>query len=546
VGLLCHPWEVSAFDQSCGRDKAHGWQSNPTDKIQPHSRELAFRPDLARAGTIFYYPAPILSALASIVMPVTRSCILGVILLALVTSGCASALFGPMTVAADKRIEAKSGDDLPETPKPPATFTNQARPLANSDLQANAIAGRTPTNPVAAGQNAEGDQLKLGGRDGPAELADLERALNSPDSTLPPQYKARLREQLLAIVAGKEQTTIPIDRIHPDRRPGAVVPASHASLPGPQETPVSIASPANRFNISHRLTEPATPEVKMEPGSQLAAASLPVNKTLDRTANVNDNSTAPDASITANTAEVQPSDAKEFQRGEWRTHLTKTLDSLEAELKKYSPSDHEGELLATSARLLHVVANHREQAVEAIDKLDEDEREFWKHQLHALLVAIDAEDKHAGGRWAALVLRELQAASDHLANVSALDVRNLAFCSKVDSFGTYTPFKSTAFKPGQSILLYVEIDNFSVEQVGDIYRTELLAEYTIVDAAGTRINSKLPVVKEECRNRRHDYFIAYELLVPKDLPAGKYALQLVVEDVKGQKSSQASIDFSVR
>jgi hypothetical protein len=202
--------------------------------------------------------------------------------------------------------------------------------------------------------------------------------------------------------------------------------------------------------------------------------------------------------------------------------------------------------MAVSARLLHVIANHRDQAVSAIEQLDEDEREYWKHQLHALQVAIDSEDKHVGSRRAALALRELRAAADHLANLSTLDVRNLAFCERVESFGVYTPVKSTSFKPGQEVWLYVEIDNFAVEQVGDEYETRLQAEYDIIDASGGRINKKLPLVEEQCRNRRHDYCISYTLTVPKDLRPGQYTLQLTVEDVIGQKSSSAPIEFRVR
>ena len=68
------------------------------------------------------------------------------------------------------------------------------------------------------------------------------------------------------------------------------------------------------------------------------------------------------------------------------------------------PNDREGEQMATSARLLHLIANHRDQAVAAMDKLSDDEREYWKHQTARLLVALDADGKHADSRRAALTL----------------------------------------------------------------------------------------------------------------------------------------------
>jgi hypothetical protein len=56
----------------------------------------------------------------------------------------------------------------------------------------------------------------------------------------------------------------------------------------------------------------------------------------------------------------------------------------------------------------------------------------------------------------------------------------------------------------------------------------------------------LPRDKQLCNNRRHDYFIAYRVYLPKQIPTGSYTLQLTVEDVKGKKSNQASIDFRIR
>jgi hypothetical protein len=243
-----------------------------------------------------------------------------------------------------------------------------------------------------------------------------------------------------------------------------------------------------------------------------------------------------------------PPAADTLRPGEWRENLIRTLDLLERELARTTPGGRSAIQLATSARLLHLIANHRDQAVAAIDQLDEDEQEYWKHQIHALLIALDADDNHAASRRAALALRELREATHHLANLSTLDVRNLAFCERVESFGLYTPVKSTAFKPGQPVLLYVELDNFTVQQNGQKYETKFLAEYNIFDAGGSRVvNTKLrPVEEDEDRNRRHDFFISYQLEIPKELPPGNYSLQLVIEDAIGQKSSEARIDFRVR
>jgi hypothetical protein len=237
----------------------------------------------------------------------------------------------------------------------------------------------------------------------------------------------------------------------------------------------------------------------------------------------------------------------DLEPGQWRTALNQALDSLEKELVRFSHDDKEAGTLSTYVRLLHAIANHREQAVTVIDELPEDEREYWKHQMHALLIALDAEHQHAPTSRAALVLRELRSAVDHLSEVSALDVRNLALCKSVESYGRITEFPSHSFRPGTEVLLYVEIENFAVESVGDRFETELSGVYEIRDSAGERVaNVVLPLDKQLCDNRRRDYFIAYRIFLPQDIRAGTFTLYLTIEDLKGRKSSQGSIEFQIR
>jgi hypothetical protein len=198
-------------------------------------------------------------------------------------------------------------------------------------------------------------------------------------------------------------------------------------------------------------------------------------------------------------------------------------------------------------RLLYVVTNRRDEAVSPIDQLDEDEQEYWKHQLHGLLVSTDADGKHPTTRRAALALRHLRTATDHLANVSTLDVGNLTFCKEVLSYGDYRVFDSYSFRAKAEVVMYVEIDNFAAHPRGDSFETELHSSYEIVDDAGRRVaNVVLPVDKQVSNNRRRDYFIAYLITMPSQIAPGSYRLQLTVEDVIGKKSNHAAIDFRIQ
>ena len=163
--------------------------------------------------------------------------------------------------------------------------------------------------------------------------------------------------------------------------------------------------------------------------------------------------------------------------------------------------------------------------------------------MYGLLLAIDAEGKHTSSRRALLVLRELRAAVDRLANISTIDVRHLAYVSRSRVTVAIPSFHRILFRPGDEVVLYVEIDNFTAEKVQDKFETELPWTYDILDGENRVANVVLPIDKNRCENRRRDYFIAPKVFLPKDIRPGNYTLRLTVEDIKGGKSNEGSLEF---
>lgn len=233
--------------------------------------------------------------------------------------------------------------------------------------------------------------------------------------------------------------------------------------------------------------------------------------------------------------------------GQWYQELGDLLRAVELELDRGEHDRNAKARLEAARRLLHAIANNEDNAVAPIEELDADQQEFWKHLNHALLVSLDADRKHASSHRAALALRDLRIASQHLANISALDLRNLALCTKVTSYGEFTEFESDLFRPGEEVILYVEVDNFAVHDRNDRFETELRGSYQIIDDSGARVaNVVLPVDRQISKNRRRDYFIPYLITLPATIAPGSYHLQLAIEDVIGKKSNHASLDFRIR
>jgi hypothetical protein len=118
---------------------------------------------------------------------------------------------------------------------------------------------------------------------------------------------------------------------------------------------------------------------------------------------------------------------------------------------------------------------------------------------------------------------------------------------EVASFGSYTPFVRSEFVPDQEILLYVEVNNIAAEEKDGQFETELLGSYEVYDSGGVRIASReLPLDKQVASFYRRDYFIAYRVYLPGQIPPGKYSLVLTIEDLKGHKFGHAAAKFRVK
>jgi hypothetical protein len=134
-----------------------------------------------------------------------------------------------------------------------------------------------------------------------------------------------------------------------------------------------------------------------------------------------------------------------------------------------------------------------------------------------------------------------------LGEAAPLVVRNLAFCTAVQSYGSVTPFKKCDFAPDQEVLLYAEVDNFRAEPTAKGFHTSLRSSYQIFDSRGQRVaEHEFSAIEEHCQNPRRDFFIGYHLRLPKRIYPGQHTLKLTVEDLKSHKIGESSVDLAVK
>jgi hypothetical protein len=136
----------------------------------------------------------------------------------------------------------------------------------------------------------------------------------------------------------------------------------------------------------------------------------------------------------------------------------------------------------------------------------------------------------------------------YLAAASDLSVANAAFCTDVKSFGDIKEFENYRFQPGQEVLLYCEVDNFVSAPLpnGTNHETHLRGSYKITDTSGYPVDEQaLPANQDVSQTPRRDYFMVYRIWLPQTIAAGKYELNLAIEDINGRKFGNQVIDFEI-
>ena len=246
----------------------------------------------------------------------------------------------------------------------------------------------------------------------------------------------------------------------------------------------------------------------------------------------------------------------------WKAHLAEAITDLESRLADASsgtngPKDDGNKAddakdddprSADHARLrmMQLLAGRRGDALAEMPVDDTAVRDFWAKELFGLDILLDTQRTSRGRRRAAEAKRHLSDAVLSLGETAALEVRNMAFCRKVQSYGSVERFEKREFSPGQRLLLYAEIDNFRSENTAKGYHTSLRSSFHIFDSSGCRVDKRESTTTEEyCLSPRRDYFIGCDFCLPAGINPGRHTLKLTVEDLKSHKVGESSIDFTV-
>jgi hypothetical protein len=201
-------------------------------------------------------------------------------------------------------------------------------------------------------------------------------------------------------------------------------------------------------------------------------------------------------------------------------------------------------------RMLYLIGEQPQLAQQTVPGLSPSDQEFWTELFWALSSYFDAQTVPDATERASMTVAQLSSAQRHLQHAARLELRNVTFCYKINSFGSFDRYERDEFRAGQPVLLYAEVRNFTSEPAeSGLYRTRLASHIEIRrgSAQGEAVEAnEFPATEDLCRNLRTDYFHSYKIDLPQHLAPGPYTLVLSVQDELTGKVSSQAINFLIR
>ncbi len=477
-----------------------------------------------------------------------------VVLLVAVTTGCASHWWnGSNELAAtslpDPSAEVESTEESEtSTGETPSRETSSSRPesteTADTTQQSDAQAAVAPL-----------------------ELSEILADYRKDVEKLPPAERRRVMQAMMAIAAAAASEKKPdsTNALRASDDTASAPPSSAASTKTTTATenkptePRASSPPASSRSAVHPTRQPAQAASISQADSSRPPQLARGDREQTRAIPSNPPASSPVQNSSGDETNVQAKTASDV---DWLTSVERAITDLQKQLN--TPKD-EQELSTTELgrrevllKMLQVVAGDAESAFEKFQYVDGREAAFWRAELFGLHLGVQENRTPVVSQRAARMLEHLRKATWELAAVSTLDLRNAAFCRSVLGYADVEKFRPYRFKPDEEVLLYVEIENFAAERIavagergvgsgeGVRYETEFQGSYQILDGERRRVaEQQLPRDRQQCRNHRRDYYVAYRIYMPRNIAPGRYTLELTLEDVKGQKFGQAFLDFEI-
>lgn len=199
-------------------------------------------------------------------------------------------------------------------------------------------------------------------------------------------------------------------------------------------------------------------------------------------------------------------------------------------------------------RLMYLVDGQDDKALAEAKGLDAESQQILQAQVRAFISARSGTGRDPAAR-ATEMLEPIDELRNQLRNKADLHVSRVILCTKIEAFGMYEPIDPPQFAAGRKnpVLVYIEVDNFKSEKTASgFYRTLLSVRPSLLNRSGEELwSANYENIEDLSRQRRQDFFLTVNEVLPGTLTPGEYTLKIEVEDVLAGKINGNTAKFKI-
>jgi len=233
-----------------------------------------------------------------------------------------------------------------------------------------------------------------------------------------------------------------------------------------------------------------------------------------------------------------------YGAGDWQTPARQTLEQLRYAIEQ-TPG---GRTMSNEMRLrmLEMLLGNKVESAKPMQSADKTVNAFMGHQVLGFAALLDDSIPDNRGRYISATYRFNEGLLE-LQNLCPFKLKNVMFVDDWLNFGQFIP-RTRDFHPGETFMLYIELDNPTIRRTGDGYEVSIAIGYEIRDSQANVV-AKVDVGKpaERTISRKRDYSIGFPGTLPTSLAPGQYQLRLSVTDLNDDSMQYAEeqIPFKV-
>ena len=345
----------------------------------------------------------------------------------------------------------------------------------------------------------------------------------------------------------------------------AVVPHDTA----PVQTPPTSPPPPSDVKIVDAAPAPGTAQALAQRATQYAQSVKPlaVHRTPTQPSDVPDSpdfmsvppakqpapqkkiETAPAVAADITPKKVAPPAAVEAPHPAQPAIAPAVSDTLAANLEKRARDYPEDLSAQADDQLLRLLREEPVPDVQSLAKLAPEDRELLGALMDSL-TNFRNQLRQNNNMLLSQKVAPLVELSDRLRAQGELSVPTFLVCSKAPYFGNYEKIDPARFVATQShtIGIYYEVENFSSQlNENKMYQTKLSEQIVLYTES-----SGLPVWSERketytdlSHRRRHDFFVAKPIVLPRSLTIGRYLLKVTVEDQQAKRIAENTVPIEI-